>query len=122
MIDALISGKLIRQPELKIGQSGKTYTNLMISVSVGDSENIVVTAMAFGEVAERLSKLGKGDAVSLAGSLKPTEYIDKKTSETKHGLSITVNQSLSIYDIQKRRKKPEQAANSSAPFNDDIPW
>lgn len=98
MIDCLLAGKLIRQPELKVGASGKKYTNLLISVSVGESENIVCTAIAFEDIAEKLSKLGKGDTVSLVGSLKPTEYLDKSTQETKHGLSLTANQSLSVYD------------------------
>jgi single-stranded DNA-binding protein len=122
MLECLLSGKLIRQPELKQGASGKAYCNLLLSVSVGEAENIVCSGIAFGEVAEKLSKLQQGDAVSLAGSLKPNEWPDKKTGETKHGLSITVNQALSVYDIQKRRKKPEQAQHDHAPFNDKIPF
>lgn len=111
MIECLLNGRLIRSPELKTGNSGKPYTNLLLSVSVGEAENIVISAIAFGDIAERLAKLGQGDAVSLAGSLKPTEWTDK-TGATKHGLSMTVTQSLSVYDIQKRRKKPDDMGTS----------
>jgi single-stranded DNA-binding protein len=121
MLDALVSGKLIRDPELKTGKSGKPYVNFMLSVSTGDPENIVVTGIAFEAMAERLAQLKKGDSLSVAGGLKQTEWPDKTTGETKHGLSITVNQVLSVYDIKRRRPKTEQApAHQGQPFNDDI--
>jgi single-stranded DNA-binding protein len=103
MIDALIAGKLIKQPLLKTGQSGKSYCQFLMSVQVGEPQPIVVSAIAFEAVADRIAKLGQGDAVSVIGSLKPSEWQDKTTGETKHGLSITVNNALSLYDIKKRR-------------------
>ena len=43
---------------------------------------------------------------------------------TKHGFNITVNNSLSPFDIQKRRKKPDVSGNpangDSSPFDDNI--
>ncbi|MFZ2170947.1 MAG: single-stranded DNA-binding protein [Methylococcaceae bacterium] len=104
MIDALISGKLIKDTELRTGQSGKPYCQFMLSV--GEPQPIIVTGISFGEVAARIAKLGKGDAVSVIGSLKPTEWLDK-LGETKHGLNITVNNALSPYDIKKRKTENE---------------
>jgi single-strand DNA-binding protein len=125
MIDALISGKLIKSPALKTGQSGKPYANFLLSVAIGEDKPVIVSAMAFGEVAERIAKLQKGDAVSCTGSLKPSEWIDKATGETKHGLGITVCNVLSPYDIKKRR--PDTASNANTgnafagkPFNDAV--
>ena len=107
MIDALVSGKLVKEPELKTGPSGKHFCNFLLSVSVNNEPlPIVVSAIAFEAVAERIAKLGKGDSVSVIGSLKPSEWIDK-SGEVKHGLNITVNNVLSAYDIKKRR--PETA-------------
>jgi single-stranded DNA-binding protein len=130
MIDALISGKLIKTPELRTGQSGKHYCQFMLSVSVGDEQPVIVSGMAFTEVAERIAKLQKGDPLSVVGSLKPTEWIDKTTGETKHGLSLTANNSLSPYDIKKRKPAPESKAampdnggndeNGYRPFDDPI--
>jgi len=125
MIDALISGKLIKTPELRTGQSGKFYTQLLLSVSVGEEKPVIVSGMAFESTAEKIAKLQKGDALSVIGSLKPTEWIDKTTGETKHGLSITVNNSLTAYDIKKRKQatesasKPEYSSNAR-PFDDPI--
>ena len=121
MIDALISGKLIKTPELKTGQSGKHYTQFLLSVSIGEDKPAVVSGMAFTEVAERIAKLQKGDSLSVIGSLKPSEWADKTTGDLKHGLSCTVNNALSVYDIKKR--KPVEANSSTAhthPFNDEI--
>ena len=103
MIDALVSDKLVKEPELKTGPSGKHFCNFLLSVSVNNEpQPIVVSAIAFEAVAERIAKLGKGDSVSVIGSLKPSEWLDK-SGEVKHGLNITVNNALSAYDIKKRR-------------------
>jgi single-stranded DNA-binding protein len=129
MIDALITGKLIKAPELKTGQSGKYYTQFLLSVAVGEEKPVVVSGMAFTETAEKIAKLGKGDALSVVGALKPSEWVDKATGVTKHGLSITANASLSAYDIKKRRPKNDNptnqdytnnGANDSMPFNDPL--
>jgi single-strand DNA-binding protein len=82
--------------------------------------------MSFGETTERIARLQKGDSLSVIGSLKPSSWADKTTGETKHGLSITTSNSLSVYDIQKRRKpKPADnpAGNSGStenPYDDEL--
>ena len=124
MIDALISGKLIKDPSLRIGQSGKPFAQFMISVHIGEDEPIVVSGIAFAEVAERIALLKKGDPLSVVGSLKPTEWADKNTNETRHGLSVIVNGSLSPYDIKKRKPKPTPTSKSKPTvvpdFDDEI--
>ena len=47
MIDALVSGKLVKEPELKTGPSGKHFCNFLLSVSVNNEpQPIVVSAIA----------------------------------------------------------------------------
>ena len=125
MIDALISGKLIKTPELRTGASGKHYTQFLLSVSTGDEQPVIVSGIAFTETAERIAKLQKGDPLAVVGSLKPTEWIDKGTGETKHGLNVTANNSLSPYDIKKRKATPDSSSarapdNGNKPFDDPI--
>ena len=67
MIDALISGKLIKDPSLRTGQSGNQFAQFMLSVHVGDDESIVVSGLAFGDVAEKIVLLKKGDPLSVVG-------------------------------------------------------
>lgn len=92
--------------------------------------------MAFGDVAQRIAKLGKGDPLSAIGSLKPTEWLDKTTGQTRHGLSITVFNVLTPYDIKKKRKPADNGSSQAnaqqqscnrqygnpEPFNDGIPF
>jgi single-strand DNA-binding protein len=103
MIDALINGKLFRDTELKTSAKQTHFCNFMLSVSVGEPTAIIISGIAFNEAAEKIAKLKKGDAVSLTGSLKPSQWQDKTTGETKHGLNITVSDCLSLYDIKQRK-------------------
>ncbi|MFI3188981.1 MAG: hypothetical protein QX190_05350 [Methylococcales bacterium] len=64
---------------------------------------MVISGIAFSEVAAKIARLKKGDALTVCGSLKPSEWTDKTSGETKHGLSITVSNGLSVYDIKKRK-------------------
>ena len=124
MIDALISGKLIKTPELRTGKTGNYYTQFLLSVSVGEEQPVIVSGIAFAETAERIAKLQKGDPLAVIGSLKPTEWTDKATGETKHGLNVTANNALSPYDIKKRKPVTDagvsNAANANRPFDDPI--
>jgi single-stranded DNA-binding protein len=128
MIDALVAGKLIQTPTSRTGASGKPFTNFLLSVSVGDDQPVVVSGIAFSEAAEKIARLQKGDPLAVVGSLKPSSWLDKSSQEPRHGLSITVNQSLSPYDIKKRRAATlkDDAAGSPASghspkaYNDEL--
>ena len=126
MIDALVSGKLIRDPQIKTSANGNQYVQFLMSVSNhGEADTQVISGIGFDEaVVERINLLKKGDSLSVVGSLKQTEWIDRATNELKHGLSIVANQSLSIYDIKKRKPKPPAGSpandDGSHPFNDEI--
>jgi hypothetical protein len=104
MIDALISGKLIRDTETKISSKGTPYCNFLLAVPIGEEQPIIVLGIAFNDVAERIGRLTKGDALTVTGALKPSSWNDKSTGEEKHGLSVTVSSCLSAYDVAKRRE------------------
>jgi single-strand DNA-binding protein len=59
MLEALVSGKLIKDTELKLSQNGKQYCQFLMGVPIGEPENIVVSGVAFGDVAERIAKLAR---------------------------------------------------------------
>ena len=127
MIDALISGKLIKDPAIKTGASGKPFCNFLLSVHVGEESPVIVSGIAFGDIAERIGKLSKGDALTVTGALKPGQWADKQTGETKHGLNVTVSACLTAYDVKKRRGDANGKANTNTPprgdsggFDDDM--
>ncbi len=102
MIESLISGKLFRECETKTSNNDKTYCNFMLSVMVGEPQPIIVSGVAFGEVAEQIAALKKGDAIAVAGSLKPSQWTDKASGETKHGLNVTVQKFITAYDARRK--------------------
>jgi single-strand DNA-binding protein len=103
MIDALINGKLLKDTELKTSANNNQYCNFLLSVSTGEPKPIVITGIAFNETAQRIAKLKKGDPLTVTGALKPNEWQDKATGETRHGLNITVSDCLSVYDVKRRK-------------------
>lgn len=127
MIDALISGKLIKDPTTRTGPSGKPYTQFLLSCHIGEEQPVIVSGIAFAETAGRIAVLKKGDPLCVVGSLKPSEWQDKTTNETKHGLNVLANGALSPYDIVKRRKpvevetaKPAQQREFDREFDDAV--
>ena len=131
MIDAIISGKLIQAPSLKTGKTGNSFTNFLLSVHIGEEKPVVVSGIAFADTAEKIARMGKGDSLAVVGSLKPSEWADKATGALKHGLSVTVSNSLSVYEITKRKPKTANATgtksgDNSRPFkelfNDELPF
>ena len=103
MIESLVSGKLLKDTELRVSAKLTPFCNFMLSVAIGEPTGTVITGIAFNEAAERIARLKKGDAVAVTGQLKPNQWTDKNTGEIKHGLNITVSDCLSVYDIKKRK-------------------
>lgn len=103
MIESLIMGKLFKDIELKKSSKQTLYCNFMLSVLVGDQKPILVSGIAFNDQAEKIARFKKGDSLSVVGSLKPNQWPDKTTGEIKHGLTLTVQDLLSVYDLKKRR-------------------
>lgn len=132
MLDVLCSGKLIRDPQLKTAKTGTAYCQFLLSALTGEQENAVISGVAFGDVAEKIGRLTKGDSLAVIGSLKPSSWNDKATGELKHGLEIKVSNSLSLFDIKNRRAENNQPpaqsphneakANGYAPQHDSPPY
>jgi hypothetical protein len=58
----------------------------MLSVPIGEPQPIVVTGIAFGEIAERIAKLGKGDAVSVIGRELSVINVSRSTTAIRKRL------------------------------------
>ena len=129
MIDALITGRLVKDPQpLKVSRNGNPYCNFMLRVSQYDSEDTVLcSGIAFGESAEKIARLVKDDPLMVVGQLKLSQWAAQDGS-TKHGLNITVSNCLSAYEVSKRRgtDKPTRTATEQTSqgfeIDDEIPF
>jgi hypothetical protein len=104
MIDALITGKLLKDPVELTGKTGQPFAKFVLSVPTKDGAYALVSGIAFADVAERIGRLHKGDALTVAGELSPSAWTDREGVE-KHGLNVVASAALSAYDIKKRRPK-----------------
>jgi single-stranded DNA-binding protein len=85
-----------------------------------DREGAALTAFiaiaAFNAQADQLAKLGQGDAVSVTGPLKQTQYT-RDDGEVRHGLEIVANGILTPYQVRQKRGddqgKPSGKANTT---------
>lgn len=100
-ITALVAGKLIADPDKRIGASGKPFTLARMAAHDGEA-SAVVSLIAFGAAAAQLAALSKGDALAVNGPAKVVTWQAK--DGTKHAsLSVTVDTVLTTYGLKKKR-------------------
>lgn len=122
-ITALITGKLIADPERRTGPSGKAYTRATVIAHDGDGDALV-SLMAFGTVSEQLAALAKGDTVAVTGRAKVNTWAGRDGS-TKVGLNVTADAILSTYHLKRKRQAMapttgEPAQQAQQPAGDEF--
>jgi single-stranded DNA-binding protein len=118
----LATGTLLAAPLRREGRQGD-FATATIRVQTQDAP-ILVSIIAFGEIADQLLSLGKGDAVSIAGRAKLSAWTGHDGAE-RHGLSIVAEQIASARPLRKadaatRGAHPQQRA-PVRPDNDGMP-
>lgn len=105
MIDALIQGKLLKDPEARQTKAGKPYATARMRVPTTDpAVTIFASVVAFDpEAVAALLALGAGDAVSVAGPLKVGVWTDNN-GNTYPTLDVVADRVLSVYAIRKQRR------------------
>jgi single-stranded DNA-binding protein len=115
MLTLLASGTLAKDPQERATAAGKPYCTALVRVPCEDAEALLCSVIAFSpEPVQALLTLAKGDAVAIAGraSLRTWE----RDGEQHHGLSIVADQVLSVYQVEKRRRRstnPEEAEHAA---------
>lgn len=112
-ITALVTGKLIADPDHRTGQSGRPFVLAKIAAHDGDSDALV-SVMAFGTAVEQLAALAKGDTVLVNGRAKVSTWTGKEGT-AKAGLSVTADVVLSSYQLKRKRQATADAGNTSQP-------
>jgi len=104
MIDVLIRGRLVADPERKTTKAGKSYATARLSVTDRDGGEHLALATAFDEQAlTALLALAKGDAVAVAGELSVGVWTPEG-KEPRPSLRVLVHGVLSPYSVQRRRE------------------
>jgi len=117
MIEALVSGKLHGQPEQRAAKTGRAYVQARMRVSAGADEVHFVRVTAFSESAcAALLALGDGDALAMAGTLKPGAWVDRD-GNAKPKLDLVAAQVLTAYHRKRRREavQPGGGGTDAAP-------
>lgn len=104
MIDALITGKIRGNAVQKMSGGGKPYFTAKVRTPVGDEMDCFANVIAFDqEVGQALMALGDGDAVTIAGTLKPTAWTDK-TGTARPSIDVVATAVLTAYHVTRKRK------------------
>ena len=112
-ITALVTGRLIADPERRTGTSGKPFTLAKIA-AVGDDGDALVSVIAFGSVAEQLAEFGKGDTLAITGRAKVNTWADRE-GNAKAGLSVTADALLTAYHLRRKRAAVTSDDGTGAP-------
>lgn len=109
----VLTGRLTRDPEVKVGQSGKVFTRFSIAVdrTFKKGEVDFINCVAFGKTAELIGEyLRKGDKAGFQGALQTNRY--EKDGEKRTSYDVAVNQ------IEFLSNKGE---NETAQASDNVP-
>jgi single-stranded DNA-binding protein len=104
MIDVLIRGRLVADPERKLTKAGKDYAIARLSVADREGGEHWALLTAFDDGAARaLLALGKGDTLVVAGELSIGVWTPEG-KEPRPSLRVLVHQVLTPHAVQRRRE------------------
>lgn len=79
MIDGLIAGKLLGDPELRPGKAESQFVVARVRAQSVDGDHLIVNVIAFDDApCAALLGLRDGDSVALSGSLTPKAWTNKQ--------------------------------------------
>lgn len=108
-IDALITGRLVGQPQQRTGKSGKPFTTAKVRVPNGEDAALCMVICFDQAVQNSLLALDGGESVSLAGELKPGIW-RANDGTTRPSLDLTAHALLTTHHVRRKRQamQPEQ--------------
>jgi len=96
-LHVLASGALIGDPQRREGAKGEFA---IATIRASGEETVLVSIIAFGDEAEHLLKLSKGDQLAVSGRARLTSWTGRDGVE-KHGISLVAEQ---IASAKPRRR------------------
>jgi single-stranded DNA-binding protein len=108
-IDALITGRLVGQPQQRTSKNGKPFTTCKARIPTGD-DSLFCNVICFDQATQAaLLALDGGEAVSLAGELKVGIW-QANDGTTRPSLDMTAHALLTTHHVRRKRQamQPEQ--------------
>ena len=127
MIHVLLTGTLYDTPVGRIARNGNPFATAKLLADVGDGSAVWCSVIAFAEAGERLATLRAGDAVSVAGKARLSQWEDAE-GKPRAGLDVTVTEVISLQQAARAgfrrprtvRPEAEPASETAVPFDDDL--
>jgi single-stranded DNA-binding protein len=112
MIDVLAQGRLVRAPERRTSATGKDYATALLAVATEGDDSLLASCVAFRpEAVAALLALDKGDAAAITGRAKLRTWT-AGDGALKTGLSVVVDQVLTLYAVKRKREAVQGAADA----------
>jgi single-stranded DNA-binding protein len=103
MIDVLIRGRLVADPDRKLTKAGKDYATARLSVTDREGGEHLALLTAFDDGAVRaLLSLAKGAALVVVGELSIGVWTPE-SGEARPSLRVLVHRVLTVHHVQRRR-------------------
>jgi len=125
MIRALVTGRLLTDPQPRTGSSGRPFVVARLSVKQDDGW-VSCSIIAFDAAAARLLDLKAGAAASVAGALKVGTW-QAKDGTTRPALDLVADEVASTTPRPRKRKEKPASQTGGDPFGDmpgagDVDW
>ena len=130
----ILTGRLVREPELKYSASGTAYCRFTIAVNraFDKEKSDFISCTAFGKTAELVGEyLRKGSLTGVQGRLEQSEYEKDGKKEYKTGVTVDKIEFLESKKEEEPRKKnvnPKPNMNLGEPkeeiddFTEEFPF
>ena len=115
--NVVLVGRITRDVELKMSESGKAYTNFSLAVNRAfkgqDGKDAdFINCRAFNKQAENLAKYcGKGSLIGVEGNIQTGQY-QSKTGNTVYTTDIAV-QRVQFLDTRNQGQQQQQPTNNN---------
>ena len=127
MADLAARGRIGSDPKSRETKNGKAMATTTLAVDVtaynaDDPQTLWLGLVAFGDVAERLSRVRKGDSVSVHGVLTQKPY-ETSQGEQRDGFSLLVESMVCARPKvgKKRSSQKRTTYDNGVPFDDPLP-
>lgn len=130
----ILTGRLTRDPELKTGQSGKTYARFTLAVErpMQKDETDFINCVAFGKTAEVIGEfLRKGRKAGVTGRLQMGKYEVNGEKRTSYDVIVDTieflesKNTVNSTEETTQQNRSTQSSNTSKPISkksEEVPY